>query len=122
MADEGLRFYGVVDVDDADPAELRIDGVALVPFRDLGAVVAPTAYVRSEPGEQELADYVRVVDALAERGPVLPAPPATVFRDSGVIRQWLELHYAKLHEALDQVARRGVEGAPYDFVRMELGD
>lgn len=121
MPGEGLRFYGVVDVDDTDPGELEVEGVTLVTFRDLGAVVAPAPYVRISPGDAELADYVRVVDALSARGPVVPAPPGTVFRNAAVIHQWLELHYATLHDALDQIARRDSPNPPYDYVRMELG-
>jgi len=121
MAEGGLRFYGVVDADEADSTGSGVEGVTLVTLRDLGAAVTAAPYVRVQPGDAELADYVRVVDALAARGPVVPAPPGTVFRNAAVLRQWLELHYAKLHEALDAVERRDGTAAPYDYVRMDLG-
>jgi len=117
-----LRFYAVLDADNfpATPS-VALDGVTLVTMRDLAAAVAPTEYVRVTPGDTELDDYVRVVDELYALGPVVPAPPGTVFRDAGVLRHWLEIHYAKLHEALEVIERRGGPNPPYDFVRMELG-
>lgn len=118
---EGLRFYGVMDVEDSDGEDLAVEGVSLVTFRDLGAIVAPAPYARVTPGDAELADYVRVVDAAFEHGPIVPAPPGTVFYNADVLRRWMELHYAKLHEALDAVSRRDSDNPPYDYVRMELG-
>jgi len=119
-----LRFYGVVDADESSNAAnhplVGENGIMFVRFRDLASVVAPTEYVRVHPGDDELADYVQVVDALAARGPIAPAPPGTVFRDEGVLRHWMEIHYAKLHEALGVIEERSSTNAPYDFVRMEL--
>ncbi len=120
-APDALRFYGVVDVEEANGHHAPVDGVTVVRFRDLGAVVAPTRYVRVQPGDEELTDYVRVVDELYAHGPVLPAPPGTVFRNARVLQTWLELHHAKLHEALGVVEQRRSPHPPYDFVRMELG-
>lgn len=117
----GLRFFGVIDADDATSRELETQEVKLIAFRDLGAVVASAPYVRKRPNDDDLAEYVRVVDALAERGPVLPAPVGTIFRNESVLARWLEIHYAALHAALRSVERRGIDGAPYDYVRMELG-
>lgn len=117
----GLRFYGVIDVDDITQRELKTQEVSLVAFRDLAAVVAAAPYVRARPSDDDLADYVRVVDTLAEHGPVLPAPVGTIFRDEHVLARWLEIHYAALHDALRTVERRGTDGAPYDYVRMQLG-
>ena len=117
----GLRFYGVIDVDSVDAELLATQGVSLVPYRDLAAVVAPAAYVRVEPGDVELQEFLRVVDALAVRGPVVPAPPGTVFRDEQVLARWLDVHYAKLHEALSAIDQRDDRKAPYDYVQMDLG-
>lgn len=120
-APKGLRFYGVIDTDAADAALLDAHKVSLVRYRDLAAVVAPAAYVRVEPGDAELQDYVSVVDELAARGPVVPAPPGTVFRDEHVLARWLDVHYGKLHEAMSAIDQRSNGKAPYDYVRMELG-
>lgn len=117
----GLRFFAVIDADDATRRELETQEIALIAFRDLAAVVAPAPYVRVKPNDEDLAEYVRVVDSLAEHGPVLPAPVGTIFRNESVLARWLEIHYAALHEALRTVERRGSDGAPYDYVRMQLG-
>lgn len=118
----GLRFYGVIDADSASAGPpFDEPGIHAVAFRDLAAVVAPAPYTRARPGEAELADFVRIVDALAKRGPVLPAPPGTVFRNARVLEHWMEIHYAKLHEALGVVEQRADKSAPYEYVRMELG-
>lgn len=118
---KGLCFYGVIDADAADSALLETQRVSLVTYRDLAAVVAPASYVRVKPGDAELADYVRVVDALTTHGPVIPAPPGTVFRDESVLSRWIDVHYAKLHEALAVIEQRDDGRAPYDYVCMELG-
>jgi hypothetical protein len=117
----GLRFYGVVDADNTDHALIDTLRVHLVIYRDLAAVVAPAAYVRVRPGDAELEDFIRVVDALSAHGSVVPAPPGTVFRDHAVLSRWLDVHYAKLHEALGMIELREDGRAPYDYVRMELG-
>lgn len=117
----GLRFFAVIDSDDATRRQLETQEVSLVAFRDLAAVVSPATYVRARPDDEDLEQYTRVVDSLAERGPVLPAPVGTIFRDERVLARWLEIHYAALHDALRAVERRGTDGAPYDYVRMELG-
>jgi hypothetical protein len=117
----GLRFYGVIDADGVDSSRLQAHGVTLVTYRDLAAVVAPAVYVRVEPGDAELEEFVHVVDALSEHGPVIPAPPGTVFRDELVLLRWLDVHYGKLHETLGVIEQREDHRAPYDYVRMELG-
>ena len=117
----GLRFFGVIDADDITRRELEVQEVSLVAFRDLAAVVAHAPSVRTHAKDEDLAQYVRVVDALAKYGPVLPAPVGTIFRGEHVIARWLEIHYAALHDALRAVERRGADGAPYDYIRMQLG-
>jgi hypothetical protein len=117
----GLRFFGVIDADAVSEAQLEAQSINLVTYRDLAAVVAPAPYVRAAATDADLAEYVRVVDALSKHGPVVPAPPGTVFRDESVLARWLDVHYAKLHEALGVIEQRDDGRAPYDYVRMELG-
>jgi hypothetical protein len=117
----GLHFYAVVDADAVNPSELATEGAHVVMFRDLAAVVKPAPYVRVTPSDEDLENFVHVVDALAKHGPVLPAPPGTVFRNERVLERWLEVHYAKLHEALGIVEQRPDKRAPYDYVSMDLG-
>lgn len=118
---KGLRFYGVVDADAVDPAFLRESGLSQVTYRDLTSVVTPAPYVRETPDDAELQEYIQLIDALSARGPVIPAPPGTVFRDDSVLKRWLDVHYAKLHEALGLIEHQSDGRAPYDYVRMELG-
>lgn len=117
---DGLGFYGVIDADSIDSALLAKLHVSLVTFRDLAAVVARAPYVRQNPTDAQLQEYMHVVDSLSEHGPVAPAPPGTVFRDDTVLSKWLDVHYAKLHEALGVIEHREDGRAPYDFVRMQL--
>ena len=119
---DALRLYAVVDVAAARDHVPNEPSLTFVQFRDLAAAVVPSAYTRTTLGEGELKDYIGVVDELATHGPVLPAPPGAVFRDADVLQRWLELHYAKLLEALGEVERRPGTTAPYDFVQMDLGD
>jgi hypothetical protein len=123
VSEGALRFYGVVDVNEhtvKTDGTLSVDGVSIVQFRDLGAVVAPADYSRAVPDDTSLADYVRVVDGLHAHTPVIPAPPGTIFRGAGVLQHWLEIHYAKLHETLGELEQHPSDNPPYDRVRMEL--
>ena len=117
----GLRFYGVIDADAGDPRLLEQQSVQLVTYRDLAAVVAGAPYVRSEPSEADLSDYLRIVDAFSAKGTIVPAPPGTIFRDEAVLARWLDVHYGKLHEAMAIIEQREDDRPPYDYVRMELG-
>jgi hypothetical protein len=117
---KALRLYGVIDADAADRDALKEASVRLVTYRDLGAIVAGTTYARENPDDAALADYVRVIDTFSVLGPVVPAPPGTVFRDESVLTRWLDVHYAKLHEALGTIEQRNDGRAPYDYVRMQL--
>lgn len=79
-------------------------GTELVVLRDLAAVVGDA--VDGEDGT--LAHYRKVVESVFRRQAVLPAPPGTLFRDPGLVLQWLELHYFTLLEALAFVEDREV--------------
>jgi hypothetical protein len=120
-ASASVRLFGVVDADDAHPGAVP-SGTALVSFRDLGAVVTPAEYVSVSVSDEMLTEYIRVVDTLYASGPIVPAPPGTVFKSVAMLTQWMELHYAKLHETLDLIARRASPNPPYDFVRMQFRD
>lgn len=118
---EGLRFYAVVDADFVDREALDADRLKLVAFRDLAAVVTAAPYVRAKPSDADLDKYVRIVDGLEKHGPVIPAPPGTIFRDESVLLRWLDVHFAKLHETLGIIERREDGHSAYEYVRMELG-
>jgi hypothetical protein len=78
----------------------------VVVFRDLAAVVAERPYV--EVGGEGLRVYREVVESVFREQAVLPAPPGVVFRDRGVLTQWMELHYFTLLDALAYVEDRAV--------------
>lgn len=100
-----LQLFGVVAVHDG-PDGPAAPGTGLVSFRDLAAVVAPSAY---EPVADELpADYRRVVECVFRQQEILPAPPGVIFRDRGILMQWLELHYFTLLDALVFVEERAM--------------
>ncbi len=120
-ATTGLLFYGVIDADGLDHDLLDVQRVSLVVYRDLAAVVAPVPYLPVTPGDAELQDFLDVLDALSKQGPVIPAPPGTVFQNEAVLSRWLDVHYAKLHEALSAIDKRDDGRPPYDYVRMVLG-
>lgn len=97
----GVQLYAVTGAHGLATAPV---GTELVAFRDLAAVVGDAA----DADDRTLAHYRRVVESVFRRQAVLPAPPATLFRDPGVVLQWLELHYFTLLEALGFVEDREV--------------
>ncbi|HVD59748.1 MAG TPA: GvpL/GvpF family gas vesicle protein [Gemmatimonadaceae bacterium] len=99
---EGLRLYGVATVDGASVTSLAA-GTSLVPFRLLGAVVAPGKYTRVSLDDKEMNEYTRILEEVQSNAPVLPAPPGTVFRTRENLARWLELHYFTLTQAIGMV-------------------
>jgi hypothetical protein len=100
-----LRLYAVTFLEGLAP--VAVDGTAIVPVRDLAAVVEEAPYVMSLPDDEALARHHEVTSAtLARAGAVLPAPAGTVFRSVESLRQWLELHYVALNDALAYVEDR----------------
>lgn len=100
----GQRLYAVTLLE--GPSAKSTDGVELVPFRDVAAVVTDAPYEAEEPGGTEVEGYQRVLGALSLQRPVLPAPVGTVFRSRETLMRWLELHYVALSDALAFVEDR----------------
>jgi hypothetical protein len=103
---EGLRLYGVAAVESTTVVSLA-EGTSIVPFRLLGAVVAPTRYTRVSLDEAEMNEYTRILEEVQSNGAVLPAPPGTVFRNRESLARWLELHYFTLTQAMGVVEGHG---------------
>ena len=103
---EGLRLYGVAAYESASVASLA-EGTSIVPFRMLGAVVAPTRYSRVSLDEAEMNEYTRILEEVQSNGAVLPAPPGTIFRNRESLARWLELHYFTLTQAMGVVEGHG---------------
>lgn len=103
---ESLRLYGVATVDGTSVTSLAT-GTTLVPFRMLGAVVAPGKYTRVSLDEKEMNEYTRILEEVQSNTAVLPAPPGTVFRTRENLARWLELHYFTLTQAIGMVEGHG---------------
>ena len=101
-----LQLFGIVSLDVSGPAPMR--GVNVASFRDLGALVADTAYVVPTATAQHVAEYRRIVEGVFARQTVVPAPFGTVFRGRESLMRWLELHYFTLLEAVTFVADRAM--------------
>jgi hypothetical protein len=102
-----FRLYGITDVEhhaQAKPPE----GVELLHFRDLAAIIGPAEYSAAAPTGEVIEQYRTVVDDVFCKAPVLPAPVGTVFRSRETLTRWLELHYVALTEALSFVEDRAV--------------
>jgi hypothetical protein len=99
---DGLRLYGVAALESSAVASLA-EGTLIIPFRMLGAVVAPSRYGSIALDEAEMGEYTRVLDEVQSNSSVLPAPPGTVFRTREGLVRWLELHYFTLTQAIGVV-------------------
>lgn len=103
---DGLRLYGVAALESSAVASLAA-GTSIIPFRMLGAVVAPSRYSRITLDEAEMGEYTRVLEEVQANSSVLPAPPGTVFRNRDSLARWLELHYFTLTQAIGVVEGHG---------------
>ena len=99
---EALRLYGVAAVE-SNAVRSLAEGTTIIPFRLLGAVVAPTKYSRVSVDEEEVGEYTRILEEVQSSTAVLPAPPGTVFRTRDSLARWLELHYFTLTQAIGVV-------------------
>jgi hypothetical protein len=95
----GLRLYGVAAVESGQAMSLA-EGTTLVHYRALAAIVEPGPYSASAVGDDDMGNYVRVLEESHSHAAVLPAPPGTVFQSQSTMMRWLELHYFTLTEAL----------------------
>jgi hypothetical protein len=103
-----VRLHAVVQTD-GQQSEGGPDGTRVIPFRDLGAVVSDQRqFVLEEAQPADVEAHRSVIDALFQRGTVLPAPVGVVFRAPDVLLRWMELHYVALSDALEFVEDRAV--------------
>lgn len=101
----GLRLYALTV---ADLNAVLPEGVQLTLFRELAAVVEEGEFEPIQPDGEALERYADVIETVFDHGPVLPAPPGTVFRDASVLVRWMEPHYVALTDALAYVEDRAV--------------
>ena len=104
---DALTLFGVALLDGGEQGTLAPDTTTIA-VRDLAAVVAPSAYQRIVPEERDLERHTAVLEGIASRHAVAPAPVGTVFRDRAALVRWLELHYHALHDALAYLDGRTV--------------
>ena len=105
MALSGFRLYGVEPLGEEDPVP-PVPRVSVLTFRELGAVVRRAQYRTVETDDTALEEYRHVVDAVFQRGTVLPAPFGTVFRSGDQVLHWLEMNHIALAEGLHFVEGR----------------
>ncbi len=99
---DAIRLYGVAAVE-SNAVRSLAEGTTIIPFRMLGAVVAPAKYSRVSVDEAEVGEYTRILEEVQANTAVLPAPPGTVFRTRDSLARWLELHYFTLTQAIGVV-------------------
>ena len=105
-----LRLHAITLADAAQNIPVGEDSaVALIPFRDLCAVVSPQrSFVLEETTAALLEEHRRIVDRIFHQSSVVPAPAGVVFRSPDVLKRWMELHYVSLSGALEFVEDRAV--------------
>ncbi|MDB4906477.1 MAG: Gas vesicle synthesis GvpLGvpF [Gemmatimonadetes bacterium] len=99
-----IRLYGVTCQDGHGSR----GATELLAMRDLAAIVDECTYSASAVDDTLLVRHVAVINDYFPERPVLPAPPATVFRSRDHLVRWMELHYVALTEALSYVDNRVV--------------
>ena len=101
-----IRLFALTTAEHADTHPLP-HGTQSIGLRDLCAVVQETPFVRSQLAPEDLTNHRRVVHAVFDARPVLPAPPGLVFPAREALARWLELHYVALTDALPFLEGRG---------------
>ena len=115
-----FRLLGIVyEAGVADAVRIAAPGVTAIIFRDVAALVRPSALRVESPNDAALFDHHAEMAGLARAGTIIPAPPATVFRSNAAVLQWLEFHAVALTEGLAYVDGRS--GARVTAVRDVAG-
>jgi hypothetical protein len=87
-------------------SSLLPSGVHLVGFREISGVTTYLPVGTRGPVSPDAAAHGAIVSALFAQQSIVPLPPGVVFRRSETLADWLELHYAALHDALGYVEGR----------------
>jgi hypothetical protein len=103
---KAFQLFGIISHEGAPRA--FVEGALVVPYRDLGAVVSESAYLRLRASADRVAAYRRVVEDVFASRNILPAPFGTVFRSRDTLMRWFELHYFTLLDALAFIEDRVV--------------
>ena len=102
-----LRLFGVASAEAGSPGALP-EGVQLVTFRDLAAVVSEAPYLPVNGDPEIVEGHMAVVASVASHRAILPAPVGVVFQSRDVMVRWMELHYVALSDGLGFIEGRVV--------------
>ncbi len=115
-----FRLIGIVyEAGVADAVRIAGQGATAIIFRDVAALVRPSAPRVEPPNDAALLEHHTAIAGLARAGTIIPAPPATIFRSTAAVLQWLEFHAVALTEGLAYVDGRS--GARVTAVRDVAG-
>lgn len=106
-----VQLYGLISTDGAPQGGALapgIEGLSLITFRDMGAVVGEAPYTKVRATSESVRHYRRVLEGVFAQHSVLPAPFGTIFRSHGELVRWLELHYFTLVDAMAFVEDRAM--------------
>jgi len=109
-----VQLYGIISLDVSGTAS-PVRGVTVVAFRDLGALVADSAYAAPSATAPHISEYRRVVETAFARQTIVPAPFGSIFRGRDALMRWLELHYFTLIEAVTFVSDRAMARVSVSF-------
>jgi hypothetical protein len=101
---KAYQLFGIISLHGA-PQSFG-EGTSVVPFRDLGAIVVESPYLRLRASTDRIVVYRRIVESVFGTRTILPAPFGTVFRSRDGLIRWLELHYFTLLDALGFIEDR----------------
>jgi hypothetical protein len=74
-------------------------GSLIIRVRELGAITRPVPPGDYDPST-DAGEHEQLLETLATRGALLPAPPGLVFRSSEKLQAWMEQNYIGLHEGV----------------------
>lgn len=97
---EGLYLYGVARSRAWRSAVGEGEGVVVVRYRDLEALVRPIAYRLPTLDDDAVRQHQRLVEGAMRRDTILPAPFGLVFRGRRAMIRFMEDQYIVLDEGL----------------------
>ncbi len=115
-----FRLIGIVaEAVVADAARIAGQGATAIVFGDVAALVRPSSARGGQPSDEMLLEHHATISGLARACTIVPAPPATTFRSTAAVLQWLELHAIALADGLSYIDGRS--GARVTAVRDVAG-
>ena len=97
---QAMYFYGVVRARTWRSGRGEDEEVARVRYRDIEALVRPSAYVVPPLDQEHVQAHQRAVERAMRRGTILPAPYGVVFRGRRQLIRLLQDQYLVFDEGL----------------------